>query len=269
MKKSPLVRIKALRHCMCESEHIVADFLLDQPDAVLDTNIKALAAKLHVSTATIVRFCKHLGFTGYREFRQALICELAMYAKKRKPEDIDIASNDDIAEKITYNNTLSLQETGKLLDMNQMKKCVDLIQNSKRVLLFGIGESLSVAKDAYLRFLKFNKHCLVVEDRHAQLLIAKNSTKEDVGVVISYSGETKEMVECVQALKENGTSIIAITKFAPSTISSISTSVLCVFTGESTSHGGLMSSRIAMNCVIDILCTAYASRNYAENMWDQ
>ena len=118
--KNPLVRIKELRHCMGESERIIADYLLDEPDAVLELNIRELAGTLYVSPATIVRFCKHLGFAGYREFRQALIYELAMYAKHRNQEDIDITRYDNIeyiAKKIITKNILSLQEPGKLLDI--------------------------------------------------------------------------------------------------------------------------------------------------------
>ena len=267
--KNPLVRIKELRHCMGESERIIADYLLDEPDAVLELNIRELAGKLYVSPATIVRFCKHLGFAGYRELRQALIYELAMYAKYQKQEDIDITRDDNIeriAEKIINKNILSLQETGKLLDMKMVSKCVDLIQKSNNVLLFGIGASQSVAKDAYLKFLRLNKPCMVVEDWHAQLLIAKNSTKKDVGIVISYSGETREMVECMRALEENRTPTIVITRFAPSTISSMATHVLYVSAAESTFRSGAISSRIAQLNIIDILYTAYASRNYDESM---
>lgn len=267
--KNPLVRIKELRHCMCESERIIADYLLDEPDAVLEHTIREMAAELYVSPATIVRFCKHLGFTGYREFRQALIYELAMYAKNRNQENIDITRDDNIeriAEKVTYKNILSLQETEKLLDMKMISKCVDLIQNSENVLLFGMGASLSVAKDAYLKFLRLNKSCYVTEDWHAQLLMARNSTRRDVAIIISYSGETREMVECMRALEENLTPTIVITRFSPSTLSAMATHVLYISAGESMFRSGATSSRIAQLNIIDILYTAYASRDYDESM---
>ena len=267
--KNPLVRMKELYHSMGESERAIAEYLLESPKVVLELSIRELASRLFVSPATIVRFCKHLGFEGYRDFRQMLIYELAMYAKSDNQGNIDISRNDSIdqiVQKIINQNILSLQETGKLMDEKTMESCVDLIQNANNILLFGIGASQSVAKDAYLKFLRISKPCAVVEDWHAQLLMAKNSTTKDLGIIISYSGETVEMVECMRALAENRTPTIAITRFAPSTISSMATKVLYVSATESVFRSGAVSSRIAQLNIIDILYTAYASRNYDESI---
>lgn len=267
--KNPLIRLREIYHSLGDSERIVAEYLLAEPEAVLDLNIRELAARLYVSPSTIVRFCKHLGFSGYREFRQAVIYELAMYDKSRRQENSDISRDDTIeriAEKITNKNILSLQETGNLIDMGILKKCVELLLSAHNVLLFGIGASQCVAKDAYLKFLRLNKPCFSHEDWHAQLLMAKNATKKDVGIIISYSGETVEMVECMRELIKNQTPTIAVTRFAPSTIASNVTYILYVSAEESVFRSGAISSRIAQLNVIDILYTAYASLNYDESM---
>lgn len=267
--KNPLIRLREIYHYLGDSERIVAEYLLAEPEAVMDNNIRELAARLYVSPSTIVRFCKHLDFSGYREFRQAVIYELAMYDKSRRQEDSDIARDDSIeriAEKITNKNILSLQETGNLIDTGILKKCVELLLSAHNVLLFGIGASQCVAKDAYLKFLRLNKPCFTHEDWHAQLLMAKNATRKDVGIIISYSGETVEMVECMRGLAQNQTPTIAVTRFAPSTIASNATYILYVSAEESVFRSGATSSRIAQLNVIDILYTAYASLNYDESM---
>ncbi len=267
--KNPLIRLRDISKYLSDSERLVAEYLLGEPDAVMNHNIRELADKLYVSPSTIVRFCKQLGFSGYREFRQAVIYELAMYDKSRRQENSDIARDDTIeriAEKITNKNILSLQETGNLIDTGILKKCVELLLSARNVLLFGIGASQCVAKDAYLKFLRLNKPCFTHEDWHAQLLMAKNATKKDVGIIISYSGETAEMVECMRELANNQTPTIAVTRFAPSTIASNVTYILYVSAEESVFRSGAISSRIAQLNVIDILYTAYASLNYDESM---
>lgn len=267
--KNPLIRLRETYHYLSDSERIVAEYLLVEPEAVLNHNIRELAAKLYVSPSTIVRLCKHLDFGGYREFRQAVVYELAMYDKGRELENSDIARDDSIeriAEKITNKNIMSLQQTANLIDMKILKKCVEVLAASRNVLLFGIGASQCVAKDAYLKFIRLNKPCFTHEDWHTQLLLARNATKKDVGIIISYSGETVEMVECMRELAQNRTPTIAITRFAPSTIASNATYILCVSAEESVFRSGASSSRIAQLNVIDILYTAYASRNYNESM---
>ena len=125
-----------------------------------------------------------------------------------------------------------------------------------------IVASLCAAKDAYLKFLRLNKPCIVNEDWHSQLLQARNAAPEDVGIVFSYSGQTQEMVECMRALKENGTPCIAITRFAPSQVAKLADHLLYIAANESLFRNGAMSSRLAQLNVVDILYTAFASAEY-------
>lgn len=265
--KNPLIRLREMHDYVGVSERTVAEYLLDHPNVVLDHNIREIAALIYVSPSTIVRLCKHLGFEGYREFRQALIYELALYQNNNKSAKTDIEQGDSmesIVEKITYRNIASLEETLNLVDVEKLKKCVELICNQRNVLIFGIGASLCVAKDAYLKFLRVNKPCFVVEDVHSQFVLAQNSTPQDVGIIISYSGETKEMAKCLEYMKLNQTPTIAITRFAKSTIASMATHVLYTSAKEALFRSGASSSRMSQLNMIDILFTGYATANYEE-----
>ena len=263
--KNPLIRLREMHDYVGNAERIVAEHFLADPNMILEYNIRELASRIYVSPSTIVRLCKHLGFDGYREFRQAVIYELALYQSSNKKEGTDIEPGDkveSIIEKVTYKNITSLEETLNLLDGEKFQKCVQLISSCRNLLLFGIGASLCVAKDAYLKFVRVNKPCYVNEDWHSQLILAQNTTPEDLGIIISYSGETVEMVKCLEQLKANGTPSIAITRFAPSTIASMATHVLYTSANESLFRSGASASRIAQLNMIDMLYTVYATENY-------
>lgn len=267
--KNPLIRLREMHDYVGNAERIVAEQFLSNPTMILENNIRELAARIYVSPSTIVRLCKHLGFDGYRDFRQAVIYELALYQSSNKIEGTDIEPGDkieSIVEKVTYKNISSLETTLNLLDIEKFKESVRLISSSKNLLLFGIGASLCVAKDAYLKFSRVNKPCYVNEDWHSQLIMAQNTTPEDVGIIISYSGETVEMVKCLEQLCANGTPSIAITRFAPSTIASMATHVLYTSASESLFRSGASASRIAQLNMIDLLYTVYATENYDECM---
>lgn len=59
-----------------EAEQGIARYLLDNPDALEQAPIGAVARATHTSNATVVRLCKKLGFVGIRELRHALVREL-------------------------------------------------------------------------------------------------------------------------------------------------------------------------------------------------
>ena len=169
-------------------------------------------------------------------------------------------------EKVTHKNIQSLLDTQRLLLLDELKQCVELIANARTVLLFGIGSSLCVAKDTYLKFLRLDKPCVVNEDSHSQLLQARNATAQDVGIVFSYSGQTMEMIQCIKEMKAGGAPVIAVTRYYPSEVAQLADHVLYVAANESLFRNGAMSSRLSQLNVMDILYTAYASRNHEDTM---
>lgn len=92
--KNPMIRLREMHDFTGNSERIVAEYLLENPSVVLESNIRQLAARIYVSPATIVRLCKRLGFEGYRDFRQSLIYELALYQNNERIDKNDIERED-------------------------------------------------------------------------------------------------------------------------------------------------------------------------------
>lgn len=265
---SALVRLREAAESFSPTERAAAHIILSNPQLVAELSIHELAKQTFSSPSTIVRLCNHTGYSGYKEFRRAMINDLAVreQTKKEQVQIVHSDSLDDIIEKITYKNIVALEETKALIDTNVLRQCVDLVQNAKVIYLFGIGASLCAAKDAYLKFLRINKLCVINEDWHSQLLQAKNATKEDLGIAISYSGATAEIVECMKSLKENGTPTIAITRYVKSPVAKLADQRLYTAASESLFRTGAMSSRISQLNIIDILYTALSNRQYEQSM---
>ena len=265
MKRNPLIRMREMYDSLSNSEKTVAKYILEDPSLVMQYNIRELAARLYVSPATVVRLSQILGFKGYREFKQAMVYGLAQYENNGKEHLSDIGRQDtiqEIAEKITYQNTKSLEETLSFLDVEVIQKCVEHLCRCRQVLLFGMGASLCVAKDASLKFLRVNKSCFVMDDWHSQYLLAQNSTSEDFAIIFSYSGETSEMIKCAEQLNLNGTPLLAITRYAESTLSGKADYLLYTSAREALFRRGASSSRISQLNIMDILYTAYVNTNY-------
>ena len=262
---SALLKLREQSRQFSTTEQDIAKHILDNPQLVVEMSIHELARHTFSSASSIVRLCNHTGYSGYKEFRKAVTYELALREQSRTVERKKIVRSDsmlDLIEKVTYANIVSLEETMALMDANVLRSCVDMIQNARMIYLFGIGASLCAAKDAYLKFLRLNKFCVINEDWHSQLLQARNSTPEDLGIVISYSGATVEMVECMKTMKENKTPTIAITRCVNSPISELADQKLYTTANESIFRSGAMSSRISQLNIIDILYTALANDRY-------
>ena len=210
-----------------------------------------------------------VGGEGYKELRRALVAELAALGDSGRHAEAELSPDDsarEVVDKVTRKNIQSLTDSQRLLSPEVVEACAHLLDRSRCVLLFGLGSSLLVAHDIYLKLLRLDKPCVVNDDWHSQLLSARNATPADVGIAISYSGQTAEVIECMKALKANGVPTIAITRYSPSRVAELADYKLYIAANESLFRNGAMSSRIAQLNAVDILYTAYASLHYEDTL---
>ena len=267
--KNVLIRIQEYKSGASETEKGIIEWILENSKEASESTIHTLAQKTFSSPATVIRFCHKIGFKGFKEFQRSLLYELAIRKQSNQSCMEDISGHDtleSIVDKVTYKTISSLENTRKLIDIRVLEKCVELLAESSSIYLFGLGSSLLVARDAYLKWLRIDKECFLCDDVHAQYLQAMNMKKGSVALIISYSGMTQEMIACGRIIKEKGLPIILISRFEDSPLSGLADYNLCVASTEVLVRHGAMSSRISQLNMIDILYTAYIGRDFEKNM---
>lgn len=261
-----LIRLKENLHALPGTEKVVGEYILSHLDEMNNMSIQKLARKSYVSTSSIIRMSRLIGYRGYKEFKEDLIVSIALENENKVLSNNDISKDDtveDIVYKITMTNIQSLYETQSITSIPSIKKSIDLMRSADNILLYGLGASYISAKDLYIKLLRINKACTLNEDWHLQLLSARNSKPNDVAIVFSYSGQTQEIIECVKELKKNKTPIIAVTRCVETQISLLSDIRLYTTSNESLFRSAAMSSRISSLNIVDILYTCYANSTYS------
>ena len=72
-----LSKIKSARDGLRKSEQKVADVILADPDASVQSSIQAIATRAAVSEPTVIRFCRALDCVGFQQFKLRLAQDLA------------------------------------------------------------------------------------------------------------------------------------------------------------------------------------------------
>lgn len=263
--KNVLLRLRENQDAMPGAGAVIAQYICAHPEEAARLTVRELADRTYTSPSSVVRLCRFVGFSGYKEFRQELLLDVHTLGETGTHKETELDGTATIPEligSITRRNIQSLEDSQYLLDPEEVSVCVELIRKARNILLFGIGASLCVARDAYLKFLRVDKPCVLSDDWHSQLLQARNATAADVGLVFSYSGQTAEMIECIKAMKENGAPVIAVTRSAPSPVAKLADHRLHTATNEYTFRIGALSSRIAQLNVLDILYAGFVNAEY-------
>ncbi len=111
-------------------------------------------------------------------------------------ENIQQSDNElTMARKVFDSNLTTLTDTRKLLQEEDLKQAVQMIDSAKRLFFFGVGGSEIVAADAYHKFLRSPISVVHSADYHIQLMEAALLTPEDCALLISHTGKSKETIE--------------------------------------------------------------------------
>ena len=260
-----LIKIRDMKDSLTPVEKMLAEYILENLDEIPHLSIKSLAQLTKTSDASVLRFCKTMGYTGYRSFIVSISASLGSMDEEQKHQYTDIQPGDDlttIISNISRNNIKSIEDTLSVINKDAIDRAVKVLRQCKRIVFFGIGASGLVGIDAEQKFTRINKMCHTYTDGHSQLTAATLLEKNDVAIFISNSGDTVDILDSLDIAKKTGACIIAITKYNKSELAEKANIVLSISTPELTIRSGAMGSRIAMLTVIDILFAGVASAEY-------
>ena len=261
---NPLLKIKAIFNDFTPVEQKVAEFILENPSKVPAMSIKELAVASKSSDASVMRFCKALGFSGYRSFIVGLTLAIAdneedtgLYTDIRPGDSVK-----SVIRNIFRNERQALTDTENILKTTEVEKAVAILGSSEAVHFFGIGASGLVCLDAVQKFRRIGISSYAHTDFHDQLTSAALLGSKDACVLFTYSGKTKEIQLILKLLKAQNCKIIAVTKLRKTNLLKGADVYLNVLTREVTMRSGATGSRIAMLSLVDILLSCVLSTDY-------
>lgn len=258
------LKIALLYNEMGKAEKRVADWISENPGKIISLSIIELAELCKCSEATIVRFSKRLGLGGYQELKISLASEGGGSTVSTNITADDSAFQ--MYEKVCNDIYLSLEKTKKSLSPDALSLAADKICNAGKIVIFGLGNSASVAIDASHKFLRAGLNSLAYTDNHMQVIAASHLKENDVAIGISHSGSSKDIVDALKTAREHGATTIAVTNAGKSPILKHSDIVLSTSADETKYNILALNSRIAQLSIIDTLYFYIVYNRSAESL---
>lgn len=259
-----LEHLRRSRPDMSPAEGRVADVVLRQPERVAALQLTQLAAAAGVSEPTVIRFCRTLGYSGYRAF--VLDMAANMGAGQVTYDRDGIAPGDSlekIRDKIFHGAQRVLQEVHQEVELTRMQQAIDLLTQAQRVELFAFGGSVPTAMDAQHKLFRLQVPTTVYSDPHIQHMAAHSLKQGDLVMAFSNTGTTAALVQVIELVRGEGLPVIALTP--PSTpLAELATVALCVDADERGLLSLPLSVRLAWLALVDVLVMGLAQSRGAE-----
>ena len=246
-------RLLQKRETLSLLEKQVLEYILSHPEKIIQMNLSQVSKETFVSTDTISRNCKKLGYAGFQELKYTL----SQYVKTEKQQlplsFSSITGIEEMAERIR----VEVDQTLSHLNKENLSKGADYLIKSNRVEFFGVGASLPSCLDAARKLTFSGRIANAREDWDELRAVAHSLTPDDVAILVSYSGETIHIIEFATILKERNVPIIGIIGTDNSQLEQLAS---LTYQAKITNcyYGDVdMSSRIPLNLVLEFLIIHY------------
>ena len=186
------------------SEQYVVNLINKHRARIIQMSIVDFANYATVSTATIVRTMKKMGYSGYTDFRHSVSQSPAHEPTVLKEADANI-------RQVITANLREVEETIDQLEIATIEDSIQQIAGARIVYLFARGLSEMIADEMSLKLQLIGKYTQTLHDPNIIKTLAKTVKPDACAVFISLNGETPELVDAARSLQHNGVPIITIT----------------------------------------------------------
>lgn len=173
--------------------------------------LKEVADQLHVSPSMITRVCKKLGYIGFTEYRLDL----------KNQDDEYYLDGEDYGYLIDYFRKMTDQRA-----LEPIKEAARKIASAEMIVFFGVGVSSAIAQYGADLFNRQGMRSILVSDFSHRFDVYDKHT---VFVILSVSGETREVNDQALVMKRCGSQVIAITNNENTALSRISDLVISYY----------------------------------------
>ena len=254
-----LVKINFLIPMLPRAEKCFAQALVENPEAISHMTLAEIAKESNSSDASIIRFCKRLGYHGYLELKAAVASALS---QEKTVFDGNVSSADtieDIMKKVFQSNVQTLQNTMVMADENY-QKAVDALVNAKSIQFFGVGDAYAACQFTFMKFCRLGVISSAQSDVMMQFTVANNLGPGDVALAVSYEGRSRNVVQAMSIAKKRGATTICITKMSKSPLLKYTDIPLYIAINDLSVDREKVTRRVADQFVLDILYLGYINQ---------
>jgi len=258
-----LARVRASHPQLSPAERRVADMLEAAASRVLRLPIHSLAAEADVSEATVVRFCRSLGYGGLRELKLELAGELRAPAQvvHRSVEPADDMLT--LVTKVLRSDMQAIEDALATLDASAIEAAVALLSQAPRIVCYGSGSSVAVTQEAFYRFLRLGLPAAVETNWHMQATSAVHLPPGAVAFAVSRTGKTAQTLSALRWARRAGAKTVVLTSYRGRPAGALADIEIVVGAPDDSVRPESVATRIAHLAVIDAISVALAMRDPA------
>ncbi|GEM_PF-311368 len=185
-----------------EIEKQIAQYILENPEHVVQNSAKELAVLMYTSSPSIVRFCKKIGTTGYPDFRMQFIEEYAQVKSSDKDQITNQSSLTDVLRLLPQRYAQITKNSADRIEKLNFHHIINQFRNATTIDFYATGINYGIAQAACVRYSNLGYHAQVQLgiNKHYISSLADNKNNRVLSFVLSHSGSNEAILEAARYL---------------------------------------------------------------------
>lgn len=208
---------------LTRAEKRIATYLLHNFDEAALMPAAEVGRVLGIHEATVVRCARSLGFAGYPELRQFLVGLIR--SQPAFPAATDGAGA--LLDAVVTSEIRFLQEAASAVDEAKLNRAIDLVNEARRIYLFGLGYSASLVQYAAFQFRRLGLDTVLLtrggRDLYDGIMPLR---RDDVLLAVRFRNPQQSLLNALDRARRVGAPSILITDVLASVLPEPPTVVL-------------------------------------------
>jgi len=258
-----VTKLSAFYDSFTPSHAKIADHLMNSLDSCAFDTLEEISEKIGVSTTTVIRFSRALGYAGYSEMQKDI--QSNIQNKVALPERLRntlYTSDNQMLQDSFSNDIQNIQKTLEAQNDENLNKVVEKVTAARQVYVLGMRSSFAVAFYMASRLGEIKKGVRLIDSigmLYPEEIV--DATENDVCIAFMFPRYSKMTATAISWLKNQGVEIILFTSMNPLPVAGYGDIILpCAISSIS-----YKNSYAAPMCLTNYLIAAIAKNNYDES----
>lgn len=191
-----------------------AEFSLQNTNQLVVQSMRAFATEAGVKPATLLRLAQRLGYEGWGELKDAFIDDMGLrddtYVSKAE-KLIAKPTQPQLYEEVFQAHQANLAAT-QHENHQKMDQAVTLLDAAENVYICGFRASFPIAWSLFYIYRLFNRQVSLIDGLASNIeVFTRELTAQDAILLTSFAPYSRESLAVLQAARQAGAKIVAIT----------------------------------------------------------
>ncbi|KGQ13564.1 HTH-type transcriptional regulator rpiR [Beauveria bassiana D1-5] len=175
---------------------------------------------------------------------------VALDVQQGQPQAV---SQGDSIDELVQESVQALIDTGKLINREALRHAGLALHEASSVQIYGVAASAIIGDYLHYKLLRLGKSAQLFSDMHRAAMNAATLAEQDLAIVISSSGSTKDLLHAVKIAKKRHARVILLSNTLRSPLADLADLLLVAAKPEGPLSAGSLNAKVGAMLLVEVL----------------